>query len=224
MNLGQAFGPNSYFQDGFTYMVSLFFILTGIAYGIGAKTIINDKELLIDVSKSMSEVGILIPMVFFATQFIAVFRKTNIATIFTAWGANLINSLEFSGVPLIILIVIVIAITNIFNTTPTAKWTILAPVVIPKLMQANISPEFGQFILRAADSMTKGITPLLTYFVIFVGYLNIYNSNKKRPITIGNSLKLIMPYCLIISGVWLVIILLWYLTGLPLGMGVYPTL
>lgn len=222
--LGQAFGPNSYFQDGFTYMVSLFFILTGIAYGIGAKTIINDKELLIEVSKSMSEVGILIPMVFFATQFIAVFRKTNIATIFTAWGANLINSLEFSGVPLIILIIIVIAITNIFNTTPTAKWTILAPVVIPKLMQANISPEFGQFILRAADSMTKGITPLLTYFVIFVGYLNIYNSNKKRPITIGNSLKLIMPYCLIISLVWLVIILLWYLTGLPLGMGVYPTL
>ena len=72
--------------------------------------------------------------------------------------------------------------------------------------------------------MTKGITPLLTYFVIFVGYLNIYNSNKKRPITIGNSLKLIMPYCLIISVVWLVIILLWYLTGLPLGMGVYPTL
>lgn len=37
--LDQVFGSNSYFQDGFTYMVSLFFIATGIAYGIGAKTI-----------------------------------------------------------------------------------------------------------------------------------------------------------------------------------------
>lgn len=222
--LGQAFGSNSYFQDGFTYMVSLFFIVTGIAYGIGAKTIKNDKELLVDIGKSMSEVGILIPMVFFATQFIAVFRKTNIATIITAWGANLINNLEFSGIPLIILVIIVLAIINIFNTTPTAKWTILAPIVVPKLMQANISPEFSQFILRAADSMTKGITPLLSYFVIFIGYLNIYNSNKKRPITIGNSLKLIMPYCIIISAVWIAIILLWYLTGLPLGKGVFPTL
>ena len=91
-------------------------------------------------------------------------------------------------------------------------------------MQANISPEFSQFILRATDSMTKGITPLLTYFVIFVGYLNIYNSNKRRPITIGRALKLITPYCIIISLVWLAIILLWYVTGLPIGTHIYPTL
>ncbi len=222
--LGQVFGPNSYFQDGFTYMVSLFFIVTGLAYGIGAKTIKNDKELLVDSSKYMVEVAALIPMVFFATQFIAVFRKTNIATIITAWGANLINSLDFTGIPLLLLIIIVLAVINLFNTTPTAKWTILAPIVVPKLMQANISPEFSQFILRATDSMTKGITPLLTYFVIFVGYLNIYNPNKRRPVTIGRALRLIAPYCMIISLVWLAIILLWYLTGLPLGPNVYPTL
>ncbi len=222
--LGQVFGPNSYFQDGFTYMVSLFFITTGLAYGLGAKTIKNDKELLTETSKYMTEVTALIPMVFFATQFIAVFRKTNIDTILTAWGANLISKLDVSGIPLIILVVFILIIINLFNTTPTAKWLILAPVMVPKLMQANISPEFTQFILRATDSMTKGITPLLTYFVIFVGYLNIYNPNKKRPITIGRSLRLIMPYCLIISFVWLVIILLWYLTGLPVGTNIYPTL
>lgn len=222
--LGQVFGSNSYFQDGFTYMVSLFFISTGLAYGFGAKTIKNDKELLVDASKYMTEVTALIPMVFFATQLIAVFRRTNIDTVLTAWGANLINRLEFSGVPLILILIIVFVVTNLFNTTSVSKWTIFAPVVVPKLMQANISPEFTQFILRATDSMTKGITPLLTYFVIFVGYLNIYNPNKRRPITIGRALRLIMPYCLIISLVWLVIILLWYLTGLPLGPSVYPTL
>lgn len=222
--LNQVFGTNSYFQDGFTYMVSLFFIVTGLAYGIGAKTIKNDKELLVDSSKYMVEVTALIPMVFFATQFIAVFRKTNLATVLTAWTANIINDINLSGLTLIIFVVIILAIVNLFNTTATAKWTILAPVLVPKLMQANISPEFSQFILRATDSMTKGITPLLTYFVIFVGYLNIYNPNKKRPITIGRSLKLITPYCLIISLVWLVIIVLWYLTGLPIGAGVYPTL
>ena len=222
--LGQTFGPNSYFQDGFTFMVSLFFIITGLAYGIGAKTIKNDKELLVESSKYMLEVTALIPMVFFATQFIAIFRKTNIDTIITAWGANLINSLDFTGIPLIILVVIVFALINLFNTTPTAKWLILAPVVVPKLMQANISPEFTQFILRATDSMTKGLTPLLTYFVIFVGYLNIYNPNKRKPITMGRALRMISPYCLIISLVWLAIIILWYLTGLPIGVNVYPTL
>ena len=222
--LGQVFGPNSYFQDGFTFMVSLFFILTGLAYGIGAKTIKNDKELMVDSSKYIQEVTLLIPMVFFATEFVAIFRKTNISTVVTAGIANFINDLNFTGFPLLIVVVLLLALVNLVNTTPTAKWTILAPVVVPKLMQSNISPEFSQFILRATDSMTNGITPLLTYFVIFIGYLNIYNPNKRRPITIGKGLKLIMPYCLIISFVWLAIIILWYLTGLPIGHGVYPTI
>ena len=222
--LGQVFGQNSYFQDGFTFMVSLFFILTGLAYGIGAKTIKNDKELLVDSSKYIQEVTLLIPLVFFATEFIAVFRKTNIATVLTANVGNLINDMNITGLPLLIIVVFLLALINIFNTTSVAKWAILAPVVVPKLMQSNITPEFSQFILRATDSMTNGITPLLTYFVIFIGYLNIYNPNKRRPITIGNSLQMITPYFLIISGVWLVIILLWYLTGIPIGPGVFPTL
>lgn len=222
--LRQVFGPNAYFQDSFTFIVSLFFVLTGLAYGFAAKTIKNDKDLLVGSSKYIQEVTLLIPMVFFATEFVAIFRKTNIATLITAFGANLINSLNFTGLPLIILIVFVLAIINLFNTTAAGKWVILAPVVIPKLMQSNITPEFGQFLLRATDSMTKGITPLLTYFVIFIGYLNIYNPNKNKPFTIGKALKLIMPYCLIISLVWIVIILLWYLTGLPISSGVYPTI
>ena len=222
--LGQVFGSVSYFQDGFTHVVSLFFILTGLAYGFGAKTITNDKELLLSSSKYIQEVTLLIPMVFFATQFIAVFRKSNISTLITAWGSNIIDSLEFTGIPLLILVVIVLAIVNLFNTTSVGKWAILAPVVIPKLMQSNISPEFGQFILRASDSMTNGLTPLLAYFIIYIGYMNIYNPNKNRPITVGRGLKIITPYCLIISLVWIGIILLWYLTGLPIGPGVGPTL
>lgn len=222
--LGQVFGPNSYFQDGFTFLISLFFIVIGIAYGIGAKTIKNDKELIKESSNYIADIGSLITLIFFASQFIAILKKTNIATIITAWGAELISNANFTGIPLILLVLIIIAIINLFTTTPVAKWTILAPVVVPKLMQANISPDFAQFILRAGDSMTKGFTPMLAFFVIFVGYLNMYNPNKKKPITIGRSLRLIAPYCFIISLVWIIVILLWYITGLPIGPGVYPTL
>ena len=222
--LGQVFGPNSYFQDGFTFMVSLFFILTGLAYGIGAKTIKNDKDLVLDSSKYIQEVTLLIPMVFFATEFVAVFRKTNISTVLTAWGANLINNLNFTGLPLVIIVVFILAIINIFNTSSITKWSIIAPIMVPKLMQANITPEFSQFILRAADSMTNGITPLLTYYVIFIGYLNIYNQNKRIPITIRKSLSMIMPYFLIVGLTWIVIIILWYIAGIPIGPGINPTL
>ena len=222
--LGQVFGSNSYFQDGFTFLIALYFLVVGIAYGIGAKTIKNDKQLITDSGKYIADIGSLVILIFFASQFIAVFKESNIGTVITAWGANIINSLNFTGIPLIILVILVIAVVNLFTTTPVAKWTILAPVVVPKLMQANITPEFSQFILRAADSMTKGITPLLAYFVIFIGYLNMYNPNKKKPITITHALKLVTPFCLIISLAWIAIIMLWYISGLPIGPDVYPTL
>ena len=132
--------------------------------------------------------------------------------------------MSFLKKSLVVMVILVLALINIFNTTTAPKWLILAPVLVPKLMQANISPEFTQFMLRATDSMTNGITPLLTYFVIYIGYLNIYNPNKRKPITIRESLKMLMPYFLVISLVWIVIILLWYLTGIPIGSSISATL
>ena len=103
------------------------------------------------------------------------------------------------------------------------KWQILSPVIVPLMMQSNISPEFAQFIFRAGDSITKGISPLLAYFVIYLGYINIYNK-EKNAISIKRAISYIMPYCLIIGAVWILLIIGWSLIGLPIGPGVYPTL
>lgn len=221
--LRQLFGPNSYFQDGFTYMVSIFFAVTGIAYGMGAKTLHSDKQLIEKASEYTKNIGSLLALLFFASQFIAIFRESNIGTVITALGANLIKELSFSGLPLILLVLIVILVCNLFTTSPVTKWTILSPVVVPLMMQSNISPQFAQFILRAGDSITKGITPLLAYFVIYLGYLNIYNK-EREPITIKRAISYVMPCCLAMGLVWILLTVGWYLIGLPIGPGVFPTL
>ena len=91
-------------------------------------------------------------------------------------------------------------------------------------MQSNISPEFAQIVLRVGDSMTKGFTPLLASFVIYIGYLNIYNLHKDKPYTIKKSLKMITPYFLLISVTWILLLIGWYIIGLPIGPGVTPSL
>ncbi len=222
--VNQLFGENSYFQDGFTYLVSLLFILAGIAYGIGSKSIKNDKDIIENASKKFNERGSILILIFVASQFIAVFRKSNIGYIVTAWLASLLEHLSFSGLPLIIVTVILIALSNLLLTSTTSKWIIFSPVVVPMFMQANISPQFAQLVIRVADSMTKGYTPLLASFVIYIGYLNIYNLHKEKPYTIRKSLKLITPYFLLISVTWILLIIGWYIIGLPIGPGVYPTL
>jgi len=221
--LRQLFGDNSYFQDGFTFMISLMFVVSGLTYGISAKTIESDKDLINKCTNYLENISTLVALVFFASQFISVFRETNIGSVIVAFATKLISQLSFSGIPLIILVMLLIAICNLFATTPVSKWSIMSPIVVPLMMQSNISPQFAQFILRAADSMTKGITPLLAYFVIYIGYLNIYNREQKA-ITIKQAIGYIMPYCLIISISWLLLIVGWYLLGAPIGIGVSSTL
>lgn len=222
--VNQLFGVNSYFQDGFTYLVSLLFILSGIAYGIGSKTIKNDKDIIENASKKFNERGSILILIFVVSQFIAVFRKSNIGLIVTAWLASLLEHLSFSGLPLIIVTVLLIALSNLLLTSTTSKWMIFSPVVVPMFMQSNISPQFAQIVMRIGDSMTKGFTPLLASFVIFIGYLNIYNLHKEKPFTIKKSLKMIAPYFILISLTWLLLLIGWYIINLPIGPGVFPTL
>lgn len=222
--LNQLFGDNSYFQSGFTYLVTLLLIIMGLAYGIGAKTIKNDKALIEDVGNKFSKTAYIFVLIFVVSQFIAVLKETNIGIIVTAWLGSLLEHLEFSGIPLIVVTLLIIATSNLLLTSPTTKWMILSPIVVPMFMQSNISPQFAQIVMRVGTSMTNGFTPVLASFVIFIGYLNIYNLNKNKPYTIRRSLKLITPYFLIIAAAWILITVGWYITGLPIGPGVYPTL
>ena len=115
--VNQLFGANSYFQSGFTYLVSIWFLAVGIAYALGAKTLKNDKELIEKISVFFKDIGGLIITVFFFVQFISVFKKTNIGVIISCWGADLINNLSFNGILLIILSLLVMSISGIFLTS-----------------------------------------------------------------------------------------------------------
>ena len=222
--LNQLFGENSYFQDGFTYMVSLFFVLTGISYGIGARSLKSDKDLIEKATQGFENIGSSIILLFVAAQFIAVLKKTNIGMIIASWLANLINIMNLSGVALIIVSLIFIALANILLSGSANKWMIFAPILVPLFMQSNISPQFAQIIMRAGDSMTNGVTPVLAASVIYISYLNIYNLNKEKPYTLKRSFSLVTPYFLLISLTWIAIVVGWYIIGLPIGPGVLPTL
>ena len=220
----QLFGENSYLEAGFTYMLALFMIVTGIAYAIGAKSVKNDKELFQKLTNRLGDLGILLVMVFFAAQFIAIFKETNIGTIIVVWLSSILKAVPLSGVLLIIVAILVIAISNLFVPSTITKWMIISPILVPAMMQLNMSPQYSQFIFRAAESMTNGVTPLLAYFVVYLGYLNIYNKEEKKVYGIRDGIKIMTPYLIALSVAWIAIILLWYLIGLPLGPGVYPVL
>ena len=109
-------------------------------------------------------------------------------------------------------------VSTLFNTNPTAKWAILSTAAVPVFMNNSLSPEFAQVITRFGESATLGITPLLAYFTIYIAFIEKYNQNEE-PISFSKTLKYQLPYSLIVGASLLLILVGWYLVGLPLGIG-----
>jgi len=102
------------------------------------------------------------------------------------------------------------------------KWEIVAPIYIPLLMRANISPAFTQTLFQISDSIGKLFSPIYVYLIITIGFM--YKYNKEGNVGIISTMKKIMPVILLLSLTWLVILLGWYLLGLPIGIGSSITL
>ena len=221
--VNQLLGANSYFQQGLIVLVSGLFFVSGIAYGIGSKTIKNDRDLIEYITSSKNNIGYLIILLFFASQFIAIFKKTNIGTIINISLLEILKSINITGLPLVILFFVVVMLGSFFLTSPTLKWSVIAPTIVPIFMQSNMSAEFAQVVYRSAASPINIVTPLLAYYVIYLGFLQIYNKSDEV-VTIKQSFKYMLPYSIIFGITFLLLIIIWYIIGLPIGPGVYPTL
>ena len=160
----------------------------------------------------------LLVLIFFAAQFCLIFKETNIGVFIVASFSELLNNLPLTGLTLVLVSFLIVAISTIFVPVSSTKWAILAPVMVPLFMQSSLTPEFAQAVFRAADSALKGITPLFTYFVILIGFLQIYNKKKKHVITITDAMSLMVPYTIAFSLLWLLIIIGFYIIGIPLGI------
>lgn len=215
--IDKLFSYDSFFSNGFVFIVTLLFIILGFFYGIGAKTIKNNKDLCDDLGHSLDGIGKILVLIFFSSTLISIFRYTNIGEIIVGSLTRLLSNLQFTGIPLIILIFIIVFISTIFVPSSTSKWLIMSSTIIPICMNAGITPEFTQIIFRFSESVTMGLTPLFAYFVIYLAYLEKYNQTNK-PINLFKSIKYQLSYAILTALCLLVIIIIWYIAGLPIGI------
>lgn len=215
--VAQLFGTNSYFNQGAVLIFAALLAFTGFIYGIRIKTIKSSKDLMDGASYYLKGFSSLLVLIFFAAQFCLIFKETNIGVFIVASLSELLDNLQLTGIVLIIFSFIIVMISSVFVPIASTKWAILSPVMVPMFMQSSFTPEFAQAVFRAADSSIKGITPLFTYFVILIGFLQIYNTRKNDSISLVDAMGLMAPYSIAFSLLWLLILIGFYIIGLPLG-------
>ena len=215
--IDKLFSYNSFFSNGFVFIVAMFFIILGLFYGLGARTIKDHKDFVSSLGYSLDGVGETIVLIFVASLFISVFKNSYIGETIVAALANILEGTNFQGVALIILLFIVSMVATLVLPGSVSKWEILSPVVIPVFMNAGMTPEFAQIIFRFGESVTMGLTPIMAYFVIYLAILN-KNTKDKKSVNILTAIKYQIPYAVITGLVLIALLILWYIIGLPLGI------
>jgi aminobenzoyl-glutamate transport protein len=190
-------------------------VISGIAYGIGAKTIRNDADAIKGMNKSMETLGSYIVLVFFAAQFVAFFNWTNLGMIVAVEGANLLKASGLGPIPLLLAFIIISSIINLFIGSASAKWAVMAPVFIPMFMILGYSPELIQVAYRVGDSVTNIISPMMSYFALIIAFINKYD----RDAGIGTLIATMIPYTITFFIIWTILFIVWFAFEIPVGPG-----
>ncbi len=203
------------FLRGLIPILFFFFAIPGYFYGKAVGVIKKPNDILKQMEHGMKELSGYIVLMLVVAQFINLFSWSNLDTILAIGGADFLKSTGLTGPVLFVVFMILVAVLNVFLGSGSAKWAIFAPIFIPMLAQLNYSPAFVQLMYRVGDSITNCVTPLYVYFPLLLGWIHKYNKN----IGIGTIVSLLIPYAVILFFMWVVLLFVWYLTGLPIGVG-----
>jgi aminobenzoyl-glutamate transport protein len=193
----------------------ILFLAAGWAYGAAAGTVKSHRDIVDMMTESMKALGYYLVLAFAAAHFVAMFNWSNLGLISAVHGANAIQS---SGLPLPVLLGLIVVFSGAINLvvgSASAKWALLAPVMVPMLMLLGVSPEGATAAYRVGDSATNIITPLMVYFPLIL----VFCQRWKKDFGLGSLMATMIPYSiwLFISGLGLTV--LWVFLGLDLGPG-----
>lgn len=203
------------FLEGIVAFIFLGAIVFGVAYGWGAKTIRNDHDVVKGMGKTMETLGIYTVLVFFAAQFVAYFKWSNLGIILAIEGSEVLKSSGLGEIPLLIGFIILTAIINLAMGSASAKWAIMAPVFIPMFMLLGYSPELVQNVYRIGDSTSNIISPMMAYFALIIAFFNKYDPKAG----IGTVVATMLPYTMFFLIGWALLFIAWLLLGVPVGPG-----
>ena len=203
------------FMSSLVPIIAILFFVPGLVYGIVTKSIRNDKDVAAQMSDTMASMGMFIVLAFTAGQFVAFFNESNMGLVLGVYGAEFLDSVNLTGIPLIVTFILITAVINIFIGSATAKWAMMAPIFVPIMMQMGYSPELTQMAYRIADSSTNIISPLMTYFAIIIAFAQKYD----KKMGIGTLVSVMVPYSMFFLIGWTIMLIIWFLFGIPLGPG-----
>ncbi|MFL2850886.1 MAG: AbgT family transporter [Pseudohongiellaceae bacterium] len=197
-------------------LVAGFFVLflaAGWAYGSASGSVKNHRDIVRMMSEAMGDLAYYLVLAFTAAHFVAMFNWSNLGLIFAINGAAILEGSNLPDSILLAFIILFGAIINLFLGSASAKWALLAPVLVPMLMLIGISPEMSTAAYRVGDGATNIITPLMPYFPLIL----VFCQRWQKEFGLGSLAATMLPYSMLLLGSGIILTIVWVVLGIPLG-------
>lgn len=210
-----GFLPRSPLLSSVVFLVFLFFMVMGIAYGMVVGTIKSMEDIVTMMGDSIKDMISFLVLAFILGQFVALFNWTGIGTWTAVQGAAGLEAIGLTGFPAIIAFIILASCLNLLIISGSAMWTLMAAVFVPMFALLGYEPSFIQAAFRVGDSATQVITPLNPYMIVILGLLRRYEPNAGLGTLMSRMIPFVIPFWLAWAGV----LAIWFYADLPLGPG-----
>lgn len=211
---GDIIGPTP-FMASLIFLITMIFLVAGIAYGFGAGTFSNRNQIVDAVTKTFAGLSGLIFMLVMIAQFIAFFNYSNMPRVAAVEMAGLLERSSISALPLLVGFILVIVLLNLIIPGVVPKWAIFAPVFIPIFIRLDVAPQTLLAAYRIGDGPTNVLTPLMVY----LPFILIVAQRYKKDAGLGTIVAMMLPYAMWILVAWVGLFVAWFLLGIPLGPG-----
>jgi aminobenzoyl-glutamate transport protein len=225
---GFAFGPLRAYTDAngtrvlpfvnnIILMISLFFVIVGGFFGFSSGKFQKIGDVVAAMTKQMNTAGYILVLTFFSYNFLALLGYSGLGAYITFLGAQGLLGLGVAEYPVLLLLGFVATTTgiNLFVGGLNSKWLLLGPIFVPMLYQVNnaMTPDLVAAAYRVGDSSTNIITPMMSYAGIILAFMRRYRAD----LSLGDMILMMLPYsiCFVLS--WSVLLLTFFIFGLPLG-------
>lgn len=193
----------------------LLFVTCGIAFGVAAGTIKKSDDVTAMMREGIVTLAPYIVFVFFAAHFVAMFNWSRLGPIIAINGAEALQTLSLPAPFLLVSVLLLSCFLDLFIGSASAKWSALAPVVVPMFMLLGISPEMTTAAYRMGDSYTNIMTPLMSYFPLILAFARRWD----KSFGVGSLLALMLPFALTFMVLGISMVVMWVFMDLPLGPG-----
>jgi aminobenzoyl-glutamate transport protein len=196
-----------------TPLIFLGFVVPGLVFGVATGKVRTSKAAAGVMIESIAAMAPIIVLAFFAAQFIEYLKYSQLDQMLAFSGGLALAEAGLSKSALIVAFVLVTMLFNLFIGSMSAKYTMFAPIFVPMLMFVGISPELTQAAYRIGDSTTNIVTPLNSYMVIILVFMQKYAPRGG----VGTLIAMMVPYTVVFTVVWLAMLLVWIAVGAELG-------